>query len=124
MTRVLALSREKEIFTDVRTRMREKPKFELRTYSDTVNLIENFISFHTQLVILDLDLLDRQILKLINVLRVINKEVKIILVLSQDKMSVCSKAVSLGVISYLIKPVSSTNLSKLILSTLTPKNLN
>jgi len=66
------------------------------------------------LVILDIDLLSEQVLKLINILQSIKRNSQIILVLSKDKMAICSAAFSLGIVSYLVKPVSTRNMYDVI----------
>jgi response regulator of citrate/malate metabolism len=76
------------------------------------------MSLHSELVILDLDLLGEQVTHLMNVLRNIKKNVQFILILSTDKMPICPEAISLGVISYILKPCSAKNLGNLIQSTL------
>lgn len=124
MNRVLALSNEKKMFTDFRKRMGGKINLKLAVYSDALALIENFASFHTQLVILDLDLLDRRILKLIKVLRNIQKDVKIIAILSKEKLPVCPEVLSMGIVSYIIKPISLKILSDLIISILNIQLIN
>lgn len=118
MNRILALSKEKKLFSEIQTGLNKNIPLELITFPDTLNLIEKYVSIHIQLVILDIDLLNGQLVKLINILRSINKNVKIILISSKDKLPVCSKALSLGILSYLLKPVSVTSLTNLILSSM------
>lgn len=118
MERVLALTTEKELFEQIQERFEEQTAIDIKTYIDNLNLIEKFISQHTELVVLDIDLLNETVIRLINILRTINKNLKIILILSSDKMPICSQALSLGVVSYLIKPVSIENLSRIISATL------
>ncbi len=118
MERILALTNEKELFSGIQEKIQDRTEIDIKTCIDNLNLIEKFVSQHTELVILDIDLLKDRVIKLINILRAINKNLKIILILSNDKMSICSTVLSLGVVSYLIKPVSIDNLSKIISATL------
>ena len=118
MERILALTTEKDLFTGIQEKIQDNADIDIKTCIDNLNLIEKFVSQHTELVILDIDLLKEKVIKLINILRSINKNLKIILILSNDKMSICSGALSLGVVSYLIKPISINNLAKIISATL------
>jgi len=118
MERILALTNEKDLFYGIQEKIKDKTNIDIKTCIDNLNLIEKFVSQHTELVILDIDLLNDRVIKLINILRSINKSLKIILILSNDKMSICSHALSLGVVSYLIKPISIDNLTKIITATL------
>jgi len=118
MDRILALTNEKELFSEIQEKIQDRTEIDIITCMDNLNLIEKFVSQHTELVILDIDLLNEKVIKLINILRAINKNLKIILMLSNDKMSICSLALSLGVVSYLVKPVSNDNLTKIISATL------
>lgn len=118
MERILALTTEKDLFTGIQEKIQDNADIDIKTCIDNLNLIEKFVSQHTELVILDIDLLQEKVIKLINILRSINKNLKIILILSNDKMAICSSALSLGVVSYLIKPISINNLAKIISATL------
>ena len=123
MKRIMALSEEKKMFDNVLLKIKKDNYLELKIFSDSLNLIDDFVTHHTELVILDLDLLNEKIIKLINTLKTIKKNVQIILILSKDKMPICTKALSLGVLTYFLKPISPTNMSNLILSALKTKNI-
>ena len=73
---------------------------------------------YSQLIVLDIDLLADKTTKLIHIIRSVQKDCKILLILSQENMSHCSDALSLGVVSYLIKPFSALTAYKIICSTL------
>lgn len=118
MERVLVLTEDEELFIKFKKKIREGLEIQIVTCPDSLNLIENYTSQHTELVILDIDMLKNGVSKLINILRSIKKNVQIILILSKANMSLCSEVLSLGVVSYLIKPVSVDNLSKIVLATL------
>jgi response regulator of citrate/malate metabolism len=118
MERVLILTENEELFYKLKKKFSEGLEIQIVTCTDSLNLIENYTSQHTELVILDIDMLKNGVSKLINILRSIKKNVQIILILSKTNMSICSEVLSLGVVSYLIKPVSVDNLSKIVLATL------
>lgn len=119
MFRVLALTEENGLYAGVRDFVKkDRGDIGIITYSSTVDLLEKFSAVHTDLVILDVDILDDQALKLINILRSIKKDSRIMLILSKDKMAICSAAFSLGIVSYLVKPITTENLYDIIASVL------
>jgi response regulator of citrate/malate metabolism len=70
------------------------------------------------MIILDVDMLDEQIFKLINVLKSLQKSLNILLIGSSDKISLISNAFATGVISYLVKPLSSNNVCDFLVASL------
>lgn len=122
MDRILVLSTEIDLFKKIQKRFEEVSEIQITTCDDSLNLMEKFVSQHAELVVLDIDMLKEGVVKLINILRTMKKNLQIILMLSQTNMSICSEALSLGVVSYLIKPVSTDNLHKIITATLRVKN--
>jgi len=121
MYRILALSHDQDLYAGVKDFSEGSSEIEIKTFNNSIDFLENFSSLHTELVILDIDLLNEQVLQLINILQSIKRNARIILILSQDKMSVCSAAFSLGVASYLIKPVSTRNVYDVIVSAIEKK---
>lgn len=122
MDRILVLTSEIDLFQKIQKKMEEVHEIQITTCDDNLNLMEKFMSQHTELVILDIDLLKERVVKFINILRTMKKNLQIILVLSQENMEICSEALSLGVVSYLIKPLAMENLHKIIIATLKAKN--
>jgi response regulator of citrate/malate metabolism len=118
MKRVLALTNEDRIFAEVKNNINEFENIEIVTFPDSLNLIDNFVNNHTELIILDLDLLNGEVIKLMKILRAIKKNSQIILILTENKIKECSKAISMGVVSYILKPVSEIELTNLVISTL------
>lgn len=114
MYRVLALSQDKDLYAGVRDFLGDSSDIEIKTFTNSLDFLEKFSSLHTELVILDIDLLSEKVLKLINILQSIKRNSQIILVLSKDKMGICSAAFSLGIVSYLVKPVSTRNMYDVI----------
>ncbi len=122
MYRVLVLSEEKVLFEKIVNMIGQQEEIEISTCPDSLDLLEKFFSLYTELVVLDLDLLNNQIMKLINILHSFKKNLKIILILSEEKMSICPSVCSLGVVSYLIKPFSLKNAADIISSALKIQN--
>lgn len=118
MDRILILSGENDLLSEVQKKINDKAEIEIIACEDSLNLIENYVSQHTELVILDIDMIKEGAIKLINIIRSIKKNVQIILILSKRNMSICSDVLSLGIVSYLIKPFSIENLSKIVFATL------
>jgi DNA-binding NtrC family response regulator len=114
MYRILALSQDKDLYAGVRDFLESSKDIEIKTFVNNLDFLEKYASVHTDMVILDIDLLNEQVLKLINILQSIKRNSQILLILSKDKMSICSAAFSRGVISYLIKPVSTRNVYDMI----------
>ena len=122
MDRILILSTEIDLFEKIQEKFEEADEMQITACDDSLNLMEKFVSQHAELVVLDIDMLKEGVVKLINILRTMKKNLQIILMLSQANMAICSEALSLGVVSYLIKPVSTDNLYKIITATLKAKN--
>lgn len=125
MQKVLALTNEKELMAQIEDSIKSHSSIKISVSSDYLDLVENYQRRHAQLVILDVDLLNGRVVQLINVLRAMKKDCRILLMLSPDKMSLCSQAVSLGMVSYLIKPICIQNARNIICSALNilfPKN--
>lgn len=116
MNRVLALTQEFHFFSDVEEAVQKKSEVEILTFSNSLELINHFLKNYAQLVILDIDILGNEILKMIHVLRSIHRGAKIVLILSSENMSICSSALTAGVLSYQVKPVSVKNAADLIIS--------
>ncbi|NIW99649.1 MAG: response regulator [Phycisphaerae bacterium] len=118
MQRILVLTDEKRKFTDLENMLKESGEVVLNTFTDSLDLLEKFLTLHSELIILDVDLLNGKVINLMNILRSIKKDFPIVLLLSKEKMSICSKAFSLGIVLYLIKPVTANNIYDIVSSTL------
>lgn len=117
MNRVFALTNENRIFSEVKIAINEIENIEILTFSNPLNLIDKYVNCHSELIILDHDLLNGEITRLMKILRAIKKNPKIILILKENKINECAKAISMGVVSYILKPVSEIELTKLVIST-------
>ena len=118
MYRILAFTKEKDLIGDVEQAILEDVEIEIKTSSDILQFLENLLKNYTQFVILDVDLLCENVNKVIDITRSIQKDCKIILVLSQKNMPICSSALTKGIVTYFIKPISVSNAYKIILSAL------
>lgn len=117
MNRVLAFTNEQKLISDINDEFKNI-EIECILLSEIIDLFENFVRCHSQLVILDLDLIEGHTIQLVNTLRAINKDSKFLLILSPDKMEECSQALPHGMVAYLTKPIAPMNASKLISSVL------
>lgn len=118
MQRILALTKEQELIKEIQQLLEECITIEVETCTDSLDFVDNYLNRYSKLIILDIDLLTEKTTKLIHIIRSVQKECKILLILSQKNMSYCSAALAMGIVSYLIKPFSALTAYKIICSTL------
>jgi response regulator of citrate/malate metabolism len=118
MQKILIFSADVELFLEVEESLRKNEEIEFFLFQHSLELVNHFLSYFSPLVILDIDLLKNEILEMIQVLRNIHPNSKIVLILSPENMPICSAALSLGVMSYQIKPLSAANVTEIISSIL------
>ena len=118
MQKILVFSADVELFFEVEESLKKNQDIEFLLFQHSLELVNHFLSYYASLVILDIDLLKNEILEMIQVLRNIHANSRIVLILSQENMPICSAALSLGVLSYQIKPLSSNNVTELVSSIL------
>ncbi|MBN2365636.1 MAG: DNA-binding response regulator [Calditrichaeota bacterium] len=106
MLRISVLSEEDPLFSEIEKKINQNDSIDIQIFQHNLELINHFLSHYASLVILDVDLLKNEILEMIQVLKSIHPDCKIVLFLSPENMSFCSAALSLGVISYQLKPLS------------------
>ena len=121
MFRILALTKENKTISELKKNLLEQSEIELISFTNTLDLLDSFQNFYSNLVILDIDLLKDEVTKMIKLLRSTKSEFKVVLILSSENMQFCSNALSLGVVSYLIKPISISNIVEIIYSALNIK---
>jgi DNA-binding NtrC family response regulator len=124
MNQILVLTQETEISLEIERNLKTLGSLKIYTFSNSLELINHYLTNYASLIILDCDILKNDILPLIQSLQSINQNAKIIILLSQAQMKVCSSVLSLGILSYQIKPVNITNIVEIITSVLktsTPK---
>jgi len=114
----LVLSQDKYLFQKVEGEIESKDSIHLYTFSNSLDLIKYYLANHASLILLDADIVKSDVLKLIEIIHDINQQAKLILLLSPENMSLCSTALSLGILSYQVKPVSAESMVELIFSVL------
>ena len=87
----------------------------------SVEFLDRYTQSYAQLVILDVDLLQGSLSQLVRILRSLNNEVKLFLILSPNQLKHCAEVISMGGVNYFIKPISIKNLVELVQSFLQPK---
>ncbi|MGD9898061.1 MAG: hypothetical protein AB7T22_02940 [Calditrichaceae bacterium] len=114
MKRLLVLSSEHGLVEDFQSTLDGLCKIEVTCYQSCCELMEGFLTLHTDMIMLDIDLLKERVTHLINVLKLIKNSIVIILILSEEHISICKQALPLGIHSYLIKPVSGKELFRIL----------
>jgi len=118
MYKILVLTSEVDLFEDVEESLKKDEEVEIILFQHSLKLINHFLTYYAPLVILDIDFLKNEILEMIQVLKNIHPNTKIILILSPENMPICLTALSQGVVSYQVKPISSSNAAAIISSIL------
>jgi response regulator of citrate/malate metabolism len=118
MQKILVFSADVELFLDVKESLEKNKKTEILLFQHSLELVNHFLSHYSPLVILDIDLLKNEIFEMIQVLKNIHVDAKIVLILSPENMPICSSVLSLGVVSYQLKPLTSGNVTEIISSIL------
>jgi len=93
----------------------------IETCHQSMDFLEKYTRSYAQLVILDVDLLKESLSQLVRILRSLNSEVKLLLVLSPNQLKHCAEVISMGDVNYFIKPISIKNLVEMVQSFLKPK---
>ncbi|MEJ2052060.1 MAG: response regulator [Calditrichota bacterium] len=118
MNRILVLTTDQDLFSVVEDSLNKLEKVEIKTFDHSLELVNHYLSHYASLIILDIDLLKHETFQMIQVLRSIHAQTKIVLFLSPENMPICSSALSIGVLSYQIKPISEEKLVEIIASLL------
>ena len=118
MNRILVLTTDQDLFSVVEDSLNKLEKVEIKTFDHSLELVNHYLSHYASLIILDIDLLKHETFQMIQVLRSIHAQTKIVLFLSPENMPICSSALSMGVLSYQIKPISEEKLVEIIASLL------
>jgi|GEM_PF-3316285 len=117
MNQILVLSEDIDYFSEISESIQNLDHVEIHTFSHSLELINYFMTNYAQLVILDLDVLQSETFEMIQILRSLHTNTKIVLFLSSENMPICSEALTFGVLSYQIKPVSRERTLEIISST-------
>jgi response regulator of citrate/malate metabolism len=118
MNQALILTEEKEYFSGILKNVQDMNNFEVHIFDNSLELINYFLTNYAQLVILDLDLLQNETFEMVQILRSLHSNSKIVLFLSPIYMPICSETLSLGVLSYQVKPVPQERTLEIISSAL------
>lgn len=124
MNRILVLSSESGLITDFQDTLKGLSKTEVTCYQSCCELMEGFLTLHTDMIILDIDFLKDRVTHLINVLKLVKSSIVIVLILSEEYISICKQALPMGIHSYLIKPVSGVELFRIVDPILKHGNIN
>jgi len=114
----MMLTKEHQLAGKIGEDLEKESVYQLKTFTQTLSFLEHFLEWYPQMVILDVDLIKADILKFIRILQKLKKDLKILLIASSKNISICSQALSMGIITYLLKPISTGNVHSLIHSTL------
>lgn len=115
---VLVLTEETGLFGEVKEMMQQYKAFDMRIYGNHLDLLDSFSTLHPEMIILDIDMVNEQVFKLINVLKSLQKSLNILLIGSTDKIALISNAFAAGVNSYLVKPLSADNVCDFLIASL------
>jgi DNA-binding response OmpR family regulator len=118
MNQALILTEEEEYFSEIIKNVQNLNNFEVHIFDNSLELINYFLTNYAQLVILDLDLLQNETFEMVQILRSLHSDSKIVLFLSPKYMPICSEILSLGVLSYQVKPVPAERTLEIISSAL------
>ena len=121
MKRVMILARQDDWEMDYLEAELEKMRLTIDKGEHSMDFLEKFARSYAQLVVLDVDLLGERLGQLVRILRSLNSEVKLLLVLSPNNLKYCSEVISMGGVNYFIKPVSMKNLVQIVQSFLQSK---
>jgi len=111
---VLAFTEDSILLSQLVQHFDRLSSVEIRTVASFLQLIEQHSDRHAKLIVLDADQLMEQVVPLVKILRTMDQRCKILLLLSPEHLSLCTQVLSLGMVSYLVKPVNARSVSSLI----------
>jgi DNA-binding NtrC family response regulator len=116
--RILALTDDAGLIDRIETHIKEFAPIEISRTTDGLDLVSQYAFRHAKLVLIDASLISDRVNQLIALMRRLDAGCSILLFVPQDGISICTRALSLGRISYLVKPVSALSAASLICSAL------
>lgn len=116
--RILSLTDDRDLISRIEQEISRYEKVEILVVDDGLELVEEQAIRRTSVIILDADLLQDRLNRLITILRTVDSHCKIVLFLSSENLPLCEKALPLGMVSYFFKPVPVTNAATLVCSSL------
>jgi DNA-binding NtrC family response regulator len=118
MQQVFVLTHQRTFFARVEKQLQKDEPINIQLFEQSLKLINTYLKHFAQLVILDIDVIKEDIFELIQILRSIHREAKVVLYLSAENMPICSSVLSMGITSYQLKPISVRSTAKIINSVL------
>ena len=114
--RILSLTDDRDLISKIERDLNRHAPVEIFIASDGLQLVEEQAVRRTSVILLDADLLQDRLLRLITILRTVDSHCKIVLLLTPDNLPLCEKALPLGMVWYFFKPVPVQNAANLIRS--------
>ncbi len=107
---------EAGVITQIEEEINRHDSVEILVAGDGLQLVEEQAIRRTSVILLDADLLQDRLLRLITILRTVDSHCKIVLFLSSENLPLCEKTLPLGMVWYFYKPVPVANTANLICS--------
>ncbi|GAB4338471.1 MAG: hypothetical protein Kow0037_22520 [Calditrichia bacterium] len=114
MKTAILISQNSDEWIDLEKELSKSKELRLYVYSDVLELVEFLLNRFCDLVILDVDMFKEKTVQLVRLINRLHSNVRVILLSDQENMSYCSAALSYGVMSYQIKPITPYSLIHLI----------
>jgi len=116
--RILSLTEDRELISEIEDAINRHVQVEILVADDGLELVEEQAIRRTSVIILDADLVQQRLHRLITILRTVDHHCKLVLFLHAENLPVCEKVLPFGMIWYFFKPVPVENAARLILSCL------
>ena len=118
MQNVVLLVEDQSQFEEIGKQLMKEHDLRFHFFGNCLQFIEFVISNYADLVIIDLSIVKDRINYLIRILKRLQSDIRIILLLSKEQVKHCSDILTLGVLSFQIKPISPDTAMQIIASTL------
>ena len=114
--RLLSLTDDRTLIAQLQQEINRHANIEILVADDGLQLVEEQAIRRTSIILLDADLLQERLLRLITILRTVDSHCKIVLLLSSENLPLCEQVLPLGMIWYFFKPIPVENAANLICS--------
>ncbi len=118
MQNVVLLVEDRSQFEEIGKQLMKEYDLKFHFFENCLQFIEFIISNYADLVIIDLAIARDRINYLIRILKRLQNDIRIVLLLTKDQVRHCSDILTLGVLSFQIKPISTDTAMQIIASTL------
>ena len=115
-TRLLSLTDDQDLISRIEEEIARQVPVEILVTDDGLELVEEQAIRRTSVILLDVDLLQDRLQRLITILRTVDSHCKFVLLLSPENLSYCERVLPYGMVWYFFKPVSPVNAANLICS--------